>query len=465
MTKHNYNLICIGSGSAGGAAAFVAKQAGMKVAIVEEFKDKLGGHCPNYACVPTKALLKAAQVYKLVKHAHEFGITTSEPQIDFPALAKYRDDIVNQLTGPRIERNLHNAGIDLLWGRARFISAHEVEISNAADPSASKRYSSAHFVIATGSKEFIPPIEGLADAGFITSDQAVRMTELPKSIIIIGAGPVGTEFTQVFCSFGTKVTLLQRESQILQREDVEVAELVTRDLQSRGVEIVTGMEVVAVRKDGGEKVVHVKVANKQHEFRAEEVMIAAGRRAALYDLGLEKAGVTLSASGKLDLNEYLQTNVSHIWAAGDVAANWQFTHTATYEGDLVGRNICHRHEEAVNYDVVPRVTFCEPEVASVGMTEADARKKGLAIEIAKFSIGSLGRSLIDHDRRGFVKLIVNAADKQILGCHIVGEEAGQMIHEIAVAIKGKLPISVIAKTIHAYPTYSESIAAAAEKFL
>lgn len=458
MTKYDYDIICIGSGSAGGAAAFVAKNAKNRIAIVEEFKDKLGGNCPNYACVPTKALLNAAKVYKTVKMAGSFGIKASDLGFDFKQIVSYRDNVVNQLTGPRIERNLYNAGIDLLWGHAKFVSDHEIEIEN-------KKYSSNHFVIATGSKEFIPSIPGLRETGFLVSDQAVKLDTLPDSIIIIGAGPVGTEFSQVFSSFGVKVTLLQRDPQILQREEQEVAAEVQKHLESQGVKIVFNMEVESVRKEGEEKVVKVKVGERQEEYSASEIMIAAGRKAALSDLNLNAAGVALTAQGKLELNEFLQTNQAHVWAAGDAAANWQFTHTAAYEGDLVGRNICHRHDEAVNYDVVPRVTFCEPEVASVGMREDDAKKKGIEIKVEKFPVGNLGRALIDLDRRGFVKLVVEAKSDQILGGHIVGNNAGQLIHEIALAMKAKVPVTTIARMIHAYPTYSEAIAAAAEKFL
>lgn len=455
---YDYDIICIGSGSAGGAAAFVAKKAGNKIAIVEAAKDKLGGNCPNYACVPTKALLHAAQVYKLVKQAQDFGIRAENPGFDFQKIGEYRDKIVNQLTGPRIERNLHNAGIDLLWGQARFVSDHELEIEG-------RKYSAGHIIIATGSKEFVPSIPGLKETGFITSDQASRLYALPESVIIIGAGPVGTEFSQVFSSFGVKVTLLQKNDQILQREEPEVAAIVQEQLASQGVRVVLNMDVEAVRREGPDKVVSIKVNTELQEFRAKEIMIAAGRRAALADLNLEAAGLELTDQGRLELNEYLQTQQANIWAAGDAAANWQFTHTASYEGDLVGRNICHRHDEAANYQVVPRVTFCEPEVASVGMLEKEARARGADVQVAKFMIAGLGRALVAQERRGFVKLVVDGKTKQILGGHIVGREAGQLIHEIALAMKGQIAVTEVARMIHAYPTFSEAVAAAAEQLL
>lgn len=460
---YDYDLIAIGSGSAGGAAAFVAKKAGKKVAIVEEFKGKLGGHCPNYACVPTKAMLKAANVFKTVKNSGEFGVYSDNPRFDFKKVAEYRKSVVDQLTGPRIERNLHNAGIDLLWGRAEFASDHELRVSDQAS-GLNKQYSAANILIATGSKEFIPPIEGLKETGFWTSDDAVKLESLPASITIIGGGPIGTEFATLYSAFAVPVTLLQRENQILQREDKEIAEYVQKDLESHGVKILLNCEIESVRKDTSGKAVKLKSSGQDIEVSAEEILVATGRRANL-DLKLEAAGVNLTSSGRLELNEYLQTPQAHIWAAGDAAGNWQFTHTASYEGDLVGRNICHGAEERVNYDVVPRVTFCDPEAASVGLTSAQARTKNLNIKIGKANMGGLGRALIDHDRRGFVKLVVNVSDNQILGGHIAGPNAGQLIHEIALAMKAKIPVTDIARMIHAYPTFSEGVAAAAEQFL
>lgn len=458
MSFYDYDVIAIGSGSAGGSAAFVAKKAGFRVAVVEEFKDKLGGHCPNYACIPTKAWLKAAYVYKLAKRAAEFGVQVDNVRFDSRAIAAYRDEIVGQLTGPRIERNLHNAGIDLLWGRAEFVSDHEIMVG-------SKKYSSEHIVIATGSKEFIPPIDGLVETGFWTSDDAVRLDFLPESIIMIGAGPIGVEFSEIFSSFEVPVTLLQMNDQILQREEPEVAALVQKDLESRGVKVVLNMTIESVQKIGSRKVVRVKSPAGIEVFEAQEIMVATGRHANLGNLKLEAAGVKLDEHGRLEVNDFLQTNIAHIWTAGDAAGKWQFTHTAAYEGDLVGRNICHRHDEKTNYDVVPRVTFSDPEVASVGLVEKEAHTKGISIRVAKFNFGGLGRALIERDRRGFVKLIVNEKDLSIVGGHIVGQAAGQLIHEIALAMRAKIPVTEIARMIHAYPTFSEAVAAAAEQFL
>jgi len=463
--KYDYDVMAIGSGSAGGSAAFVAKKAGFKVAVVEEFKDKLGGHCPNYACVPTKAMLKAAHVYKMAKRAGEFGIELEQLKFDFKKVAAYRQSIVNQLTGPRIERNLHNAGIDLLWGRAQFVSEHELKITNPPPDGSNKIYSFNHAVIGTGSKEFIPPIEGLSDLGFWTSDVAVRAEALPDSIIIIGGGPIGTEFSEIFSSFGKHVTLLQRDAQILQREDQEIAEYVSADLRRRGVEIITNCEILFAHRIGSSKSIRIRIAGQESEAAADEILVATGRRANLENLNLKAAGVETDDKGRLKLNDYLQTTQAHIWAAGDAAGNWQFTHTAAYEGDLAGRNICRRHDEKTNYDVVPRVTFCEPEVASVGLTEAQAKLKNLDYKIGRFKSGGLGRFLIEREARGLVKLIVDAGSMHILGGHIAAENAGQLIHEIALAMKAKIKVTDIARMIHAYPTFSEAVGAAAEQFL
>jgi len=456
--KYDYGIIAIGSGSAGGSAAFVAKRCNTKVAVVEERRDMLGGHCPNYACVPTKALLKSAHIYNLAKKAQEFGVRAENVSFDFEKVAEYRESIVSQLTGSRIEKNLASAGIDLLWGQAQFVSEHELMV-------AGRRYSAAHIVISSGSKEFIPPIKGLGEAGFWTSDEAVKLTKLPESIIIIGAGPVGTEFAQIFSSFGVKVTLLQRGPQILQRDEPEAAKLVQENLESRGVSVITDMEVLEVMKKGNDKLARVEVSQGEKTYRAQELMVATGRRANLLPLNLEKAGVRVDEKGRLELNEFLQTNISNIWAAGDAAGAWQFTHTAAYEGDLVGRNICQEAHEATDYSVVPRVTFCEPEVASVGDTEAQADAAGRDIRVGKFNVGGLGRYLIEKDSRGFVKIIADKKTGRIYGGTAVGINAGQLIHEVALAMKAKLPAAEIGRMIHAYPTFSEAVAAAGEQFI
>ncbi|OGE75346.1 MAG: hypothetical protein A3C85_02340 [Candidatus Doudnabacteria bacterium RIFCSPHIGHO2_02_FULL_48_21] len=454
MNKYDYDVISIGSGSAGGSAAFVAKRAGMKVAIVEEFKDRLGGHCPNYACVPTKAWLKAAEIYKMAKRAGEFGVILENPSVDFQKFAAYRDEVIGLLTGSRIERNLHNAGIELLWGKARFVSDHELEIGE-------KKYSFNHAVIGTGSKEFIPPIPGLAESGYWTSDIAVKAGDLPESFVVIGGGPIGTEFTEIFTSFGRPVTLLQREPQILQREDKDIADYVQKELEHRGVHIILDCEIIDVTRAGSYKIIRGRAGGREFNVEGAEILVATGRRANL-DLNLEAAGVKVTPQGRLELNEYLQTSQAHIWAAGDAAGNWQFTHTAAYEGDLVGRNICHRHDEKTNYDVVPRVTFCDPEVASVGITEAQAKTKNIPYKAGTYKIGGLGRYLINRDSRGFIKLIVEPSSGLILGGHVVGESAGQLLHEIALAMKAKIPVTTMARMIHAYPTFSEAVGAAAE---
>lgn len=461
--KYDYDLIAIGSGSAGGSAAFVAKRANMKVAVVEEFKDKLGGHCPNYACVPTKAMLKAANIYKMAARGAEFGIEMDNLRFDFKKIAAFRQSVVDQLTGPRIERNLASAGIDLLWGRAEFVSEHELILKTPSSDGA-RKYSFDHAVIGTGSKEFIPPIEGLADAGYWTSDVAVKAEALPDSIVIIGGGPIGMEFAELFLSFGKRVVILQRDPQILPREDGAIADLVAADITKRGAEIHTNCEIMFAHKLASSKSVRIKTNGKETEVAADEILVATGRRANL-DLNLAAAGIEVDEKGRLKLNEYLQTNQAHIWAAGDAAGNWQFTHTAAYEGDLVGRNICHNHEEKTNYDVVPRVTFCDPEVASVGITEAQAKLKNLNYRAQSFRTGGLGRYLIERDFRGMVKIIADAKTMEVLGGHIAGQNAGQLIHEIALAMKAKIPVTTMARMIHAYPTFSEAVAACAENFL
>jgi pyruvate/2-oxoglutarate dehydrogenase complex dihydrolipoamide dehydrogenase (E3) component len=330
---------------------------------------------------------------------------------------------------------------------------------------AGKKYSAEHIVIGTGSKEFVPPIKGLQQTGFWTSDDAVKLAVLPKSIIIIGAGPVGTEFSQIFSAIGVAVTLIQKGDQILQRDEPESARLVAEHLKASGVEVVLNADVAEVKPAGRDKVVLVKIGEGEKEYQAEALMVATGRRANLEPLALDRAGVVTDERGRLVVNDYLQTSVPHIWAAGDAAGKWQFTHTASYEGDLVGRNICESAKEKADYRVVPRVTFCVPEVASVGMTEKEAQDAGLEIKVGLYKSGGLGRYLIEGDRKGFVKIIADSKSQEIYGGHIAGANAGQLIHEIALAMRAKVRAGDLGRMIHAYPTFSEAVAGAGEKFL
>lgn len=453
MKKNDFDVVVIGSGSAGFAAASKIAQSGFKVAIVE--KDQLGGDCPNRACVPTKVLLRAAEFISLLKTARNFGLEVPEFNINWERLMAYKQNIIKELTGDRLYNILERRGISLFKGTASFLSPQELAVDG-------EKVKANKFILATGSRPAIPHIEGLKETGFITSDEAVNLSELPPTIIILGGGPVAVEFAQIFSLFDVKVTLLEKGDRILPREDLEISQHLQEYLKEQHVKVLTGVESYAVTKVGTRKAVHFTQGKKQQVLAADEILVATGRQPAILDLNLPAAGVEFNERG-VKVNRYLQTSAPHIWAAGDVTGQLLYTHVATYQGNLVGYNVVAEKPEAVSLTVVPRTTFSEPEIASVGLTETEAAKLGYRYQAGDLPIRYLGKSLIMGERRGLIKLLAEAKTGKIIGCHIIAPFASELIHEVAVAMQTGLTIDDIADTIHAYPSIAEGLAAVASE--
>lgn len=444
--KHyDYDLIVLGSGSGGSVAAHYAKSLGKKVAIFE--KGAIGGECPNFACVPTKALLHAAHVYETVKNAKMFGITTSTPSVKYSAVKKWKDLVVSRTGAAEGKESFAKDGIEVIEDKASFISSHEVEANG-------KIYSAAKFIIATGSEVFIPPITGLPDVGYITYKEAVDLDKPPGSLLIFGAGAVGCEFAQIFSTFGTKVTIVNRSERILGKEDQEVSELVKALFENRGITVLTGTGVVKVEKHNGKKVVHFQKGSKEYFGEFDEILIATGK-IPLIDFSPEKAGIKIEKS-RIVVDSYLQTTNPHIYAAGDVVGPYLFTHTGYYQSYIAAQNVFSTRKIKPNYSVVPRCVFVIPEVASVGIGEQDALDHGIKIKKGIVAMGILGRSNTSNEFDGFVKVITDSRGV-IIGGSIVGQRAGEMIHEIALAMQFKIKAEELADMIHAYPTFSEGI--------
>lgn len=453
LPASSFDVVVIGSGSAGFSAAEAARAAGAKVAIIE--REKLGGECPNWACVPSKALLKAAKTFR------------SGTQEDFKRIMAYRAGVVEAITGggekgDRYERLAKKLGIELIYGSAAFTEANVLDVGGRA-------IFAKAFVIATGTVERIPDVPGLADIHYLTSKAAVMLDRQPKAIAIIGGGPVGCEFATFFSAIGTRVVLLQHAATVLNREDAEIAKIAEEQLAARGVEIVTRAEISEI-VDGRGGVYGVRAAEAGGEGKmhaVEQVLVAAGKRANVDGLGLNAAGVKVDARGNIVTEARQKTSASHVFAAGDVDGGLMFTHTAHHEGSVAGHNAAlfalgkkganKRSDERV----VPRVTFVDPEVASVGMTEDEVRQQFKKALVGRYPIAALGRAVTEHTRFGLVKLVAHPKTREVLGCHIVAERAGEMIHEAALAMQLHAKADAIASMIHAYPTYSEGLAAAA----
>ncbi len=441
----DFDLIVIGSGAGGSVGAHHAASLGKKVAVFE--KGTVGGECPNFACVPTKALLTASEYYDSAKISGKFGIKVGELGYDYPKVKAWKDLVVSRTGAAHGEESFKEEGITLIKEIANFVSPTQVE-------AAGKTYSADNFLIATGTDVVVPPIEGLAESGYITFKEAVDFDALPKSIFIMGGGPIGCEFAQIFSTFGSEVHLVDVLPSLLAREEKEIGELLQALFERRGVNVVVSAQVNKVLKNGEKKVVHLTKNGQESTIEVDELLVATGKKPML-DLGLDKAGVTFDKKA-IPVNEYLETNIPHIYAAGDIVGPFQFTHTGNYQSYLAVHNMFDEHKIKPDYSVVPRCVFADPEIASVGITEAMAVEKGIKIKKAAVPISLLGRANTTDQFSGFVKVITDE-NELILGAAIVSPAAGEMIHELALAMKLKAKASDIADMIHAYPTFSEAI--------
>jgi dihydrolipoamide dehydrogenase len=459
-TKHvqpkiaDYDVIVIGTGSGGGVGAHMLNRNGKKVAVVEQ--EKMGGECPNYGCIPTKALLQAAETLHTVKRAADFGIKVSgKAEVDYPALKAWKDKAVWN-TGTHAGEATYKAdGITVLKGHAHFIDPWTVSIKG-------KRYTAKRFLIASGTSDFVPPISGLKEAGYIGYREALEFTKPPQKLFIIGGGAIGCEFTEIFSSFGVDVHVAEFADRLAGKEDPEVGELIQALFEQKGVTVHVGSKVVKVEKKGSQKVVYVETHGKITKVTVDEVMLAAGK-VPNTDLGLENAGVVYSRGG-IQVNKEMQTTTEHIYAAGDVTGGYMFTHTANYESRIAAQNMFSALKHHADYRAVPRCIFISPEVAAVGMTEAELKEKGIEYQVGITSTGWLGRANTSQQDTGFVKILANKKGV-LLGASIVAPRAGEMIHELTLAIQWKMKASKIQYTIHAFPTWNQAIRSAAGKIV
>jgi len=453
--KQQFDLIVIGSGSAGEGAIDQAHRFKHSIAIVE--KDKVGGDCPNYACMPTKALLRSAKIYSLLKRADAFGLSPRVIGFDWLRVMARKEQIIRSTGGAATERRYRQEGIALFKGTASFEDEHHIRVGGQV-------FYGDKIMIATGSKPERPALNGLNETQPITSVEAISLPKLPTSLIILGGGPVGCEFAQLFSTFEVRVTLLQRGQTLLPREEPELSQIIQQALEANGVTVVTQAEIQQLDREPHGKKVRALINGQTREFNAEEILLATGREPQTAELNLEAAGIQI-AKGRIQINEYLQTACPHIYAGGDVSGPFQFTHFAQYQGMLAGLNMFSDEPRAADYRVVPRVTFTDPEIASVGLTEEQARRAGRRVISGKVEIRSVGKALVDSEERGLVKLVADASSEEILGGHIAAPAAGEMIHEIVAGMKVRASIGALAEAIHAYPTFAEGIKMAAGDWL
>ena len=454
--KHNfdYDLIVIGSGAGGSAAATIAAREGKKVAIIES--DTFGGDSPNWSDVPTKALLHAAQLYDEARHGARFGLRSTTLGYNYPSLRAWKDLAVKR-TGAAGNRKFYESqGIDTFAGHAHFLSPSEISVNR-------KHLSAAHFLVATGSHWVAPQIPGLDKIPYLTPRTVLESIKPPKSIYIIGGGTIGVEIAQLLAIFGTKVYLTEVAVRILPKEEEEVGELMERLLhEHKGVTSLTQTRTLAVAKDGlGYRVTFLR-GGAEKSVRVDEVLVATGRTPNL-DLGLENASITYDPTG-ITTNEHLQTSARHIYAAGDVLGHSSHTHTALLESRVAAHNLFSKSQITPDYTASPRLTFTFPGVATVGFTEDDCIKHDLHINTSLAPLNIIARSNTSDFRDGFVKLITDKKGT-LIGATVVAPHAAEIIHELAIAIKHGLTARDVANTPHAFLSWSEAVRVAASKLV
>ena len=447
MSDRQYDLVIIGAGSGGLTAASFAARLGAKVALVE--KHRVGGDCTWTGCVPSKALLKAAKVAHEIRNAARFGIATSPPVADMARVRDYVRSAITQVYQMETPEELRSQGIDVIVGGARFLDAHTIEAGG-------QRIASKFFLIATGARPFLPPIKGLAETPYVTYEQIFDNDQLPGKLLVVGGGPIGLEMAQAYQRLGAQVTVVAEE--ILPKDEAEVRDVIRRVLAREGIQFVSA-KANAAKANG----VGVTVTAGGAELSGDLLLVAAGRKPTVEGLALENAGVTFSERG-IAVDSELRTNVKHIYAAGDVTGGYQFTHFAGWQAFQAARNALLPGSASGLTDLVPWVTFTDPEVAHIGMTESQARERFVdAIEVRRQSMAETDRAVCENDTEGLLKMIFKK-DGTLVGATMVASRAGEAITELVLAIKQGAKAADLSSAIHPYPTYSTAIQQVAAKF-
>jgi pyruvate/2-oxoglutarate dehydrogenase complex dihydrolipoamide dehydrogenase (E3) component len=452
MTK--YDLVVIGGGTAGLVSAAGGVSLGAKVALVE--RDKLGGDCLYHGCVPTKTLVKSARVAHMIDHSEEYGIKNSGYEVDFPAVMDRMREVIKTAGVHDSPERFRDLGVDVFEEEASFVSNNEVAVDG-------QNLEARSVIVATGTHATTPPIDGIEKVGYLTNIEALRLDKLPESMIVIGSGPIGCEFAQIFARFGSKVTLVSSTAVPLPKEDPELGEILKQVLVADGVDFKGGCRAREARVENGEKVLVAESAlGVKIEVRAEEILMAAGRAPTHDSLGLNNAGIELTKTG-VTVDDNLRTTADNIYAAGDITGKFLFTHVAEYQGRTALRNALFPVKTKADHRVVPWTTFTDPEVARVGLTEQQAREQYDRVKVFRQPFSGVDRAITDGETTGFVKIVTDKRGK-ILGGHIIGPDAGNLIHEIVLAMQKNIPIGTLSTTIHVYPTLAQANQRAADNF-
>ena len=448
-----YNLVVIGAGTAGLVTAAGAAILGAKVALVE--RDFMGGDCLNFGCVPSKALIRSARAAAEVRDASRFGVEVPQGmRVNFPAVMERMRKLRADLSPIDSAERFRGLGVDVFIGEGRFIAPDCVEVDG-------KKLRFKRAAIATGARAAVLPIPGIVEAGYLTNETVFSLTELPRRIAVIGAGPIGCELAQVFQRFGAAVTLLEVAPQILIREDRDAAERIERALVRDGVELVTECKITGVERRGTERVIAADSASGRAEIVVDEILIGVGRIPAVEGLNLEAAMIEYDKQNGIKVDDYLRTTNPLVYAAGDVASAYKFTHLSDAHARMILRNALFFGRQRVSRLTIPWCTYTDPEIAHVGLYAAEAAQRGIEVDTYTQELAEVDRAVLDGETDGFVKVHVRRGSDQIVGATIVASHAGEMISELTTAIAAGVGLGKLGDVIHPYPTQADAIRRAA----
>jgi len=443
------NLVVIGGGSAGLVTAYIAAAVKARVTLIE--KHKLGGDCLNYGCVPSKALIRSAKFLSHIARSREFGVKQADAEFDFAEVMERVQRVIRQIEPHDSIERYNGLGVDIVIGEARITSPWTVEVNG-------NTIRTRNIVVATGGQPFVPPIEGIDQVDYYTSDNLWDLRDKPSRLAVLGGGPIGSELTQAFARLGVAVTQIEMLPRILLREDAEISELVQQKFSAEGVRLLTGHTAKRFIKRQGKDYLLAESESAEVEVEFDALIVAVGRSPRSSGFGLEELGVRLNPNRTIEVNEYLQTSIPTIYACGDVAGPYQFTHVAAHQAWYTSVNSLFGMVKRfkVDYSVIPWATFTEPEIARVGLNETEAREQGIEYEVTRYGIDELDRAIADSEAHGFVKVLTIPGKDRILGVTIVGEHAGDLIAEYVLAMRHGLGLNKILGTIHIYPTLAEA---------
>lgn len=460
-SKFDRNLIVIGAGAGGLVTSYIAAAVKAKVTLVEA--GEMGGDCLNYGCVPSKAIIKSAKIAEQIKNAHHYGLESTTPVFSFKKVMARVNQIIAEIAPHDSVERYTNLGVDVLKGYAKLLDPWTVEITY--EDGSSQQLTARSIVIATGARPFVPPLPGIEESGYVTSDtlwsEFSKLNTAPKKLVVLGGGPIGSELAQSFARLGSQVTQIEMAERIMIKEDIEVSAFATKALEKSGVTILTSHQALRCERREHKKFVIVKYQDQEIEIEYDQLLCAVGRSARLTGYGLEELGIETNRT--IITNEYLETLYPNIYAAGDIVGPYQFTHVAAHQAWYAAVNALFGQFKKfkVDYRVIPWTTFIDPEIARVGINEAEAKQRGIDYEITRFDFKELDRAITDSAAQGFIKVITPKGKDSILGVTIISEHAGDLMAEFVLAMKHGLGLNKILSTIHSYPTWAEGNKSAA----